>query len=199
MERYSTSRAFTLTETLVVVALVSLVGVGIQYAIQYFYRANNYVLQSTVAVNNARLGVSTIASNLREATYGDDGSYPIVSAATSSMTFHGDIDKDGGVERVSASLIGTTLYRVVTNATGSPPSYTGQAPATTTVVSYVKNGTSTPVFRYFNSAGTELTGTVNVSEVRSVSVTLLTDVNPLRAPEIYSLTQSASLRNLSGE
>lgn len=199
MERYSTSRAFTLIETLVVVAIVALVGVGMQYAIQYFYRANNYVLQSTVAVNNARLGVSTVASNLREATYGDDGSYPIATAATSTIMFYGDIDKDGGVERVTASLIGTTLYRVVTNAGGSPPSYLGQTPATTTVVSYVKNGTSTPVFRYYDSTGTELTGTVNVSQVRSVSVTLMTDVNPLRAPEIYTLTQTASLRNLSGE
>lgn len=199
MERSSTSKGFTLTETLVVVALVALVGYGLQYAIQYFYRANAYVLQSTAALNSARLGVTTVASNLREATYGDDGAYLIASAATSSITFYGDIDKDGGVERVKAYLLNGTLYRVVTNAGGNPPTYTGQVSATTTVVAYVRNGTSTPVFRYYNASGSELTGSINVSQIRSVQMTVMADVNPLRAPEVYTLTQTASLRNLSAE
>lgn len=199
MQHSLINRGFSLLETLVVVSIVALVGVSMQYAIQYFYRANAYVLQGTAAINSARNGVTTIASNVREATYGDDGSYPIAAAATSSMTFYADVDKDGGVERVKAYLVGMTFYKVVTNAAGNPLSYSGQSPATTTLATYIKNGTSTPLFRYFDDSGTELTGTVTLSDVSSVTVTLKADVNPNRAPEIYTLTQTASLRNLRTE
>ena len=191
--------AFTLVETLVVVALVSIVGLGMQAAIQYFYRANAYVLQGTAAVNSARTGVTTFTSNIREATYGDDGAYPVSSVGTSSMTFYADVDTDGGVERVKTYTIGTTLYRVVTEAVGNPPSYAGQTPATTTIATFVANGTSTPLFRYFNTAGTELTGTIDVSDVASVTMTLMVDINPFRAPDIFTLTQSATIRNLRSQ
>ena len=192
-------RGFTLIETLVVVALVAIVGVALQYAIQYFYRANAYVLQGTAAVNSARNGVTTLSSNLREATYGDDGAYPIAAAATSSVTFYADVDRDGGVERVRTYLIDRTLYRVVTNAAGNPPTYGGQASATTTIATYVANGTSTPLFRYFDSTGTELSGTPNIAEIASITTTLMVDINPLRAPDIYTLSQTAMLRNLRSE
>lgn len=195
----STPRGFTLAETVVVIGLVAIVGVALQYAIQYFYRANAYVLQSTAAINSARTGVTTMASHMREATYGDDGSYPLSNLSTSSVTFFADVDRDGGVERVKAYLIGQTFYRVVTNAGGTPLTYSGQTPATSTLATYVKNGTSTPIFRFYDNNGAELTGAINLTEVSSISVTLKVDVNPQRAPEIYTLTQSATLRNLDNE
>jgi len=192
-------RAFTLIETLVVVAVVAIVGLAIHMVILRFYQANSYVLQGTAAVNSARNGVTTLSSNIREVTYGDDGAYPLAQAATSSVTFYADVDKDGGVERVRVYLIGSTLYRVVVNAAGNPPTYVGQTPATTTIATYVANGTSTPLFRYFDENGVELTGTVATSEVASVLTSLMVDINPQRAPDIYTLTQSATLRNLRSE
>lgn len=191
--------AFTLVETLVVVTVVTIVGLAVQMMIQRFYIGNAYVLQGTAAVNSARTGVTTLASNLREMTYGDDGSFPLSQAATSSILFYADVDRDGGVERVRVYVIGRTLYRVVTNAVGNPLGYTGQTPATTTIATYVSNGTSTPLFLYFNESGTQLTGTVDTSEVASVQTTLMVDINPNRAPDIYTLTQSATLRNLRSE
>ncbi|HYE22958.1 MAG TPA: prepilin-type N-terminal cleavage/methylation domain-containing protein [Candidatus Paceibacterota bacterium] len=194
-----THRAFTLIETLVVVAVVAIVGLALHAIILRFYQANTYVLQGTAAVNSARNGVTTLSSNIREVTYSDDGAYPLSQAATSSVTFYADVDKDGGVERVRMYLIEGTFYRVVTNAAGSPPTYMGQAPATTTIATYVANGTSTPLFRYFNASGTELTGSVDTTEVASILTTLMVDINPHRAPDIYTLTQSATLRNLRNE
>jgi hypothetical protein len=58
---------------------------------------------------------------------------------------------------------------------------------------------STPLFRYFDANGTELTGAVDVSEIASVATTLMVDINPQRAPDIYTLTQTAMLRNLASE
>jgi len=184
---------------LVVITMITMVGFAIQYAIQYFYRANTYVLHGTAAINSARNGITTMASNVREATYGDDGAYPLSSAATSTITFFADVDKDGGVEKVRIYMIGNTLYRGVTNAAGNPPSYAGQAQATTTLATYVANGTSTPLFRYFNENGAELTGTINIAQIASIMMTLMVDINPSRAPDIYTLTESATIRNVGSE
>lgn len=198
MEHLLIKRGFTLAEMLVVIAMTGVIGLAMQYAIQYFYRANAYVLQGTAAINSARSGVTETTSNLREATYGDDGSYPISNADVTSITYYSDVDRDGGVERVRTYLIGQTLYRTVTNAGGNPPSYTGQTPATTTLATYVSNG-ATPIFRYYDNMGTELAGTVNLAQVSSIGMTLMVDINPLRAPDIYTLTQSATLRNVGSE
>jgi prepilin-type N-terminal cleavage/methylation domain-containing protein len=199
MQHLLSKRGFTLVETLVVVSIVGVVGIVLSSTILYFYRANTYVLQGSQAVAEARRSVSYIASNFREALYADDGAYPIATASTSTLTFYADVDKDGGVEKVRIYRVGTSLYRGVVNAVGSPATYTGQAEATTTLAVNLRNGTSTPLFTYFNSAGTELTGTVNVADIRSMNMTLMIDLNPSRAPDIYTLTGTATLRNSQTE
>ncbi len=165
-----------------------------------FYRNNAYVFEATAAVDGARRGVATTLSALREASYADDGNYPIAAAATSSVTFYSDIDSDGGIERVKVYILGTTLYRVVTNAAGNPPSYTGQTPATTTIATSVQNGTSTPLFKYYDSTGVQLSATsTDISEIASIATTLMVDLNPNRAPNVVTMTGSATLRNLKDQ
>lgn len=190
-------RGFTLAEMLVVIAVSTIVAGTLMSVIVSFYRNNAYVFEAAVAVDSARKGIGFAVQDLREATYGDDGSYPIESAATSSVTFYSDVDADGGVERVRIYIYDEVLYRVVTNATNSPPTYSGQTGATTTIVSYVRNGTTTPLFTYVDSEGTALPqqGT-DVSEIAAVTVTLMVDVNPTRAPSVLTFSNTATLRNL---
>jgi type II secretory pathway pseudopilin PulG len=189
-------RGFTLLETVVVVTLVALVGGALSSAIQYFYRTNNYVLQEGNAVQSARVGLATAVQNLREASYGDDGSYPIANAATSTITFYADINGDGKADKVRYYFASSTLYRDVTYSSGNPPTYTGQTPQTVTVATYLQNNSSTPIFQYYDNTGTLLTAPINVSSVASVLTNLLIDVDTKRSPSAYSLSGSASLRNL---
>lgn len=190
-------RGLTLAETLVVIALTLLVGGALLSVIRMFYQNNAYIFEATTAVDSARRGLAVSLSALREASYGDDGNYPIAAAATSSITFYSDIDSDGGIERVKVWVYQDSLYRVVTNAAGNPPSYTGQTGASTTIATHVRNGTSTPVFAYYDSAGTQLSTTSpDVSDIASVAATLMVDINPSRAPNILTLTGGATIRNL---
>ncbi len=191
------ARGMTLVEAVVVVAITVAVGASLLSVIRMFYRSNAYVFEAAASVDSARRGLSTTLSAVREASYADDGNYPIASAATSSILFYSDIDSDGGIERVRVYTVGTTLYRVVTNAAGSPPSYTGQQPATSTLATYVRNTNATPIFTYYDSSGMQLsTTTPDISEISSVAVTLMVDINPNRAPNILNLTGTATLRNL---
>lgn len=192
----STRRGFTLIEALMVIAVTSIVGLALFSMITFFYRSNAFLLEATSAVDSASRGLNESLATMREATYGEDGSYPVTAAATSSITFYADIDLDASVERVRIYRSGETLFEGRTEPGGNPPSYTGQPETTRTLANWVKNATSTPIFRYYNESGAELTGTIDYGEVRAVRVRLDVDINPLRAPNILVLEGAATLRNL---
>lgn len=190
-------RGFSFTEVLVVIAVTGIVGVALNSMIFNFYRSNAYLLQQTSAVDSATRGLRTSFEELRQATYGEDGSYPIQSAATSSITFFSDVDNDGSVEKIRIYLSGTTFYRSITEATSSPPTYTGQTAKLFTIATYVRNSTSTPIFTFYDEDGTQLSTTSPIiADIAAVSISLRVDLNPFRAPDILTLEESATLRNL---
>jgi type II secretory pathway pseudopilin PulG len=191
-------RAFTLIETIIVVGILAVVGTTLSGIIQYFYRTNDYVLQESAAVASARQGLTAAMENLREASYADDGSYPIGMAATSSVTFYADVYGTGDVEKVRYYLLNGTLYRGVTTATGSPASYVGQTQSTTTIATYIVNATSSPVFQYYDNTGALLSSPIDIGSVASILTTIQVDVDIHRTPATYTLLGSATLRNLRG-
>ena len=180
----------------VVVGLTGLVGVGLLSMITYFYRSNAYLLEATSAVESASRGVKDSLELLRGASYGEDGSYPLLTAATSTVTFYANGDEDASVERIRLYIADTVLYRSVVNAAGNPPSYSGQPEVTSVIATWVKNEASVPAFRYFDDDGVELTGTVNIAAVRTIRTRFDVDINPQRAPNILTIEGAATLRNL---
>jgi len=187
----------TFVELVVVIAIVGVVSGALGGLIQSFYRNNSYLLEETEALDNARRGIGDAVFELREASYGDDGSYPVATAATSSVTLYADTDGDRAVEKVSYFLKGTTFYKTVTNSTGSPPTYPSVPSATTTVATNVRNTATTSIFTYYDDSGVPLSSTsTDASKVSAVKVTLMIDLNPTRAPNVFTFTETATLRNL---
>jgi type II secretory pathway pseudopilin PulG len=191
-----TPRAFTLIETIVIVAVVALISVTLGMLLTMFYRTNAYTLEQTVATAQARKGVEDAMLYLREASYASDGSYPIANVGTSTITFYTNVDNSIAVEKVTYSVKGGVLYRVVATPTGTPPSYTNVTLATTTIATSVVNGTSTPIFRYFDSSSVEIVPPVTIPKIASVRTTVIVDVNVNRTPTPLTLSAGATLRNL---
>ena len=189
-------KGFTLVETVVVIAATALISVTLGTLLVYFYKTNAYTLEQSTAVAQARRGVEDAMRYVREASYGSDGSYPVANAATSTITFFANINNDALIERVTYTVQKGTLYRVVSSAIGNPPSYVGAALATTTVASSIVNSAATPIFRYFDNTGAELSAPADVSKIASVKTTLVIDVNVNRAPVSFTLAGGATLRNL---
>lgn len=189
-------RAFTLIETIVVVAATAFIFVTIGSLIVYFYRTNAYTLEQSTAVGQARRGVEDAMRYLREASYANDGSYPIKSVATSSIAFFANTNSDYIIEKVTYILINGTFYRTIAVPTGSPLTYVGATISTTTIATMVVNGTSTPMFRYFNNIGVELTLPIDISKISSIKTTVVVDVNVNRSPFPFTLSGAATLRNL---
>lgn len=188
-------RGFTLIETMVVIGITTIMMLALASLIQSFYRTNAYILEQTLAVNSARRSIENAMQDLREASYGADGSYPIAAADGSGVTFYADIEGDLVVEKARYYLSGGALYRGVTVPAGNPPVYTNQPEVVDLVVDNVRNDT-TPIFQYFDDTGAELTDPVNVALITSITALVMTDVNPNRAPLVYSLPGSATLRNV---
>lgn len=190
-------RGFTLVEMLVVIFITGIVGIAINSMVVNFYKTNAYLLEETKAIDSAHRGLSTSFIDLREASYGDDGSYPIRSVSTSSITFFSDVDNDGVVEKIRLYLLNGSFYRGVTESTSTPPTYVGQPELTTTIANYVRNSTTTPIFRFYDVNGTLISSsTVPIASIASISTSLMVDLNPLRAPDILILQETATLRNI---
>jgi hypothetical protein len=192
-------RAFTLVETVIVVAATAFITLTLGFLIQYFYKTNSYTLEQSIAVQEARTGVEDAMGYLREASYGSDGSYPIASVGTSSVTFYADTKNDGIVERITYTLRNRVLYRVVATPTGTPLSYANPSIATSTIATSVANDSATPIFRYFDNTSVELPSPTNIAKIASVQTTVVVDVNSNRAPVAFTLSGGATLRNLKDQ
>ncbi len=177
----------TLVETLVVVGLTSLIMGVLGSVLISFYRTNAFLFQQGSAVFEARRGIEDTVRYLREASQGSDGSSPITEAATSSIAFWADVDDDGAVDTVAYVLAGSTITRTVTLSTGSETS--------ATISAFVRNSTSTPIFQYYNASGVELTDPVTTNLIKSVTMTLVTDIDAQRSPPPLTLSGTATLRN----
>ncbi len=190
---------FTLIETIVTIGVSTLVFLTLGKLIVYFYQTNAYTLQEASAIAQARRGVENAMRDLREASYGSDGSYPVSTAATSSVTFLSNVNADSSIERITYRLIQGTLYRTVTSIIGSPPTYTGGAVATSTIATSVVNAPGTAIFQYFDDTGSVLSLPINIARISSIKTTLVIDVNVNRAPVSFTLTAGATLRNLKSQ
>ena len=194
------ARGFTLVELLSTIAILGLVSTALFSLIQSFYVDNQFLIEQTSALDSARRGVTDAISTMREATYGDDGSYPIAAAATSSVTVYADVDGDTTVEKVRYFLTNGTFYKTITNSSGYPPAYPSLANSTTTIATNVRNTATSPIFTFYDNAGTQLSTTSpNIAAISSVQLMLLVDINPNRAPNVFTLMQTATLRNLKAQ
>ncbi len=194
----STHNGFSLVETIVVIALFTIVSLVLSSNIATFYRLNAYTLAQSYQVDTARRGIDIMVQDLREMTYSDSGTFPLVSMDDYSVSFYSDIDRDNSVEYVEYSLASTTLYKKVFSATGTPPVYNMSTPESTVTLSeYVQNELQAiPIFVYYTGDGSQASGTSTVTDIRYIEATVIVNIDPIRDPGQYKLRSSAALRNL---
>lgn len=190
-------KGFTLIETLVVLAIFIIVLGALVSSIRFFYRSNTHALEQSFAINSARIGVERMVKDIREAAFSDEGSYPVISMATSSFSFYSDIDEDIFVEKVRYFLDGTDLNRGIIDSSGDPLAYDDNNEVISLVSDNVRNNSESVVlFTYYNASGTEMTNMASTTDLRFVTVEVVVNVNPTRLPNNFSLRSSATLRNV---
>ncbi len=190
-------RGMTLIEMLVVIAVGTAASLVLSANIIYLYKINQISYEQGFALESARRGIELLVRDIREATYSDDGSFPIVAMSPYSLIVYSDTDRDSSVERIRYFISGTNLKRGIVDATGTPLTYPTANEKVTLVSDYVRNSEqSIPSFTYYNAAGAEITDFTDVSDVTFVKVNLIVNISPTHLPDEFLLRSSAAVRNL---
>ncbi len=191
---------FTLVETIVVVSIVAVLAIGVGAFQRDVFFLNNSTQANLNAQMEGRRALRYFVAELREASPSSSGAYPIAQAATSSITFFSNIDSDASKEQVRYFLQNKKFMKGVIKPTGNPPVYNAGSEVLTTVATDISNGTSTPVFQYFDTtyAGTTtpLAMPINVTQVRLVNIQLVVDRDPNRSPTPLTVYSAVTVRNL---
>ena len=196
MHLLKNTRGLSLVETIVVVAIFTMLSLAVTTAVFQFYSSNAYTIAQTSEVHSASRSMKLMVRDIREATYADNGSYPVVSASTSTLSFYSDIDRDDSVELVTYMLSETTLTKEIINATGTPPVYGSTPDEIVTVSEYVRNiEKATSTFLYYDNTGTEIDGS-SITDIASVALTVIVNVDPNKNPDLFELSSHTTLRNL---
>ncbi|KKQ67558.1 MAG: hypothetical protein A2W55_02880 [Candidatus Nealsonbacteria bacterium RIFCSPHIGHO2_02_38_10] len=187
-------KSFTLIETLVVIAIFSLVIGAIFGSVTVLYTIHDYTFQQSSAVDEARRGVETMVREIREAKPGDDGSYILKTAEDFQIVFYSDIDKDSNTEMVRYFVEENNLKKGVTDSGGWPIEYAPENENVSILSNYIRN--SPPIFRYFDGQGIELPSPSRLKDTKLMKVFLVVNVDPSRPPKDYILESTVQIRNL---
>ena len=191
-------KGFTLVETIVVIGIFTIVMFALFQSITMFYKYNAYAIAQSNQVDLARRGMDIVIRDIREMTFADDGTFPLVLMQPNKIGFYSDIDRDNSVEYVEYELATTTTFtKRVYGATGNPPIYSSTPESTQILSDYVQNmNQSTSTFYYFGSNGKLATATTTVTDIVYVGMQIIVNIDPIRDPGQFMLRSSAALRNL---
>jgi type II secretory pathway pseudopilin PulG len=191
-------RGMTLVEVVVVIGIYTILLLAITASISSLYQTNSYAIAEADEINNARRGMTQWSRDVKELTTAEDGNFPIAIIEEHRFGYYSDTDQDDAVEYVEYILATTTLTKYSYDPTGSPATYNLTLPDKKETLSlYVQNinqGTST--FMYFDDAGTQLSSTSHLINVRYIRAQIIVNIDPNRSPGEFMLRSSIAPRNL---
>ncbi len=195
-----TKQGMTLTEILVTLSIIVIVMVAVgtfQFNILSYNRSTQIRLTNIQEANNL---LKVMSREFRASASSANGSFAILSAATSSITFYADVDSDGLTDQVRYYLASTTLYRGLTKPTGSPAVYNMAQESKRVVATGIANSSTTPVFEYFlstyNGTTPAMTYPLVLTSIRLIKINLVIDSDLNKPPPAKTFSTQVSLRNL---
>lgn len=200
MHPSSHRRGFTLLETLVTIVIYSVVMIAAAELLRWMYLNTVQEPKTIYSIDSARTVTTTFTSELRDAAYGADGSFPLMQASTSQIIFFSPYGNATSTYRIRYYISNSTLYKGVTRPSGSPASYNTASEITTPLIYNIANGTSSLFLYYGGTYGgttTPLTQPVNVNQVTFVQMNIIARLNEVRnATTTFVITTGAAIRNL---
>jgi prepilin-type N-terminal cleavage/methylation domain-containing protein len=195
-------KGFTLVETLVVIFIFSIIMIGTTLLLRNILKNSKQQTLALDVVDQARIVIFNFTNELRNATAGNDGSYPLNQTGDSQIilyTMYGSA-ANTKVNRLRYYVSGTTLYKGVIVPSGNPLTYNISSEVSTAIISNLANA-STPVFRYYdgNYAGTStpLTQPINVNTVKFVAINLILPTQDAReSTTTFTITAGGTIRNI---
>ena len=191
---------FSIVEMMVVIFGFTLIIGGLLTLFSGIFTTSNQQLGLLSDTDQARKLAFSIANELRNAQLGQNGSYVLDTAATSTLIFYSNADIDASIERIRYFVQNGQLWKGVVDYNGTV--YDTSTEKTYLVQSNLANGAN-PVFYYYDgsyigsSTQSSLAMPVNVVQVKFVKINLQI-YNKAGAKKIntYTVTASGAIRNL---
>jgi prepilin-type N-terminal cleavage/methylation domain-containing protein len=196
---HNSNQGFTLIETIMVVALNTMLMLVISNTITQLYKNHGYTFEQSNEIEVARRGLGTWVRDAREMTTGANGAFALVKAGTSTIGFYSDVDKDNNIEYIEYVLGTSTTLRKLTYDPTASSTYSTTTPSKIEIMSeYVQNGKQNVViFRYYNSSGALIASPqAMISDVSYITMNIIVNIDPVRSPGEFMLQGSAAPRNL---
>lgn len=200
LHKNSKQAGFTLVELVVALFIFSLIAYGIIFLTSNIFTAATGQTSLLADTDQARKLAFQIVNELRNATYGSDGGYPLNTAQDQQIVFYSNVDTDVNPERVRYYVQNNKLYRGVSEWNGS--AYDVAHEQVVLVQNDLGVGTN-PVFYYYadtytgSSSQTSLIQPVSIAQVKYIKVNLqLVNVAGANKTNTYTVSSSASFRNL---
>jgi prepilin-type N-terminal cleavage/methylation domain-containing protein len=187
-------RGLTLSEILVVVAIVSVIMVVVGTFQSGTFKRDRDFRARIMATEEARLGMRRFLEETRMASQSSEGAYAINSAQNNALTFYADTDNDGLKERFRYYISGSSLMKATLKPSGSPLTYTG-----TEKNHYVAHNISTTtasLFVYYDTNNATITSPVTAALVRSVRLSFYIKLDPNIASSTVPFSVFSTFRNL---
>lgn len=192
---------FTLLEVVMTVAIFAAIAYGLLALVSGVITSSSRNDRLLSDEDQARRLAFNLSSELRHASNGATGGYPLNLAGSTQLVFFSNIDSSSDIEQVRYYLQAEKLYKGVTKPSGQPIGYNPSQETLSVVQNNVVN-TSTPVFYYYNDSynGTvdsPLSQPVNITQVKLVKIELrIRNVGGQAQTNFYTITASAAVRNL---
>ena len=197
---YKLERGFTIIEIVVVLAVFSIIIMGVVALVSGVFVQGTREGTSLADTDQARKLGLRFTQELRNAVYGNTGGYPLNSAGDQQIIFFSNVDDDSDIERIRYYLQSGAMYRGVTQPTGNPTVYDTNGESSRVVQNNVANG-ATPLFYYYNesydgSTGTALSQPVNITQATFVRLNLQVFNKAASATKYYTVTSGTSIRSI---
>ena len=199
LKKMNNQSGFTLMETMITIFIFGIVMIGTTTMLRAILVNGR---QGTVATGNidqvGRLA-NTFENELRNGAYGVNGAYPVYQASDTQIIFFSTAPKGNGtVSKVRYYVTGSTLYKGITNPTGT--TYNAANETITTLITSLSLG-GNPLFYYYdgnyNGTGSALTQPVNINNVKFIKINLTSLVQlDQRSTGTFTVTGGAAIRNL---
>lgn len=191
-------KGFTLVEIIVVIAISSLLMVGLIRFMAGALPIYRSTFLQVLADETARVQLKRISHEIREVRPSDTGAYPIVEASAQKFVFYANIDSDVATERVRYELIGTNLVRGITKPSGNPLTYDVSQEVVSVIARSIQNGAN-PVFYYYGSnypADQAQVPGSNIANITYMAFTLTIDQDVTQDPKAIVVQSQVQFRNL---
>jgi prepilin-type N-terminal cleavage/methylation domain-containing protein len=195
------NRGITLIELLVALTIGTVLIVAVTDTLRMVLVLTTQKPLSLQAIDQARTTASTFSNELRNATIGSDGSYPLAEASSTEIIFFTPYRSgtSPSVRRIRYYVASSTLYKGVTTQSGTPPSYVIANEQITKLLPLASS--TTKLFTYYDESytgsSTPLVQPVSVTNVTYVQMSLsMLRKDERNSTSTFTFTSGSSVRNL---